>query len=90
MARPWYVIVFNQDRTLGEDPDPKQHWHKGQVFSSGSVIDATDLARKPWLTVITLDRRPNDADTWDPVNLRYVDLRDVPETATAVSAALKD
>lgn len=77
MAKPWYVIVFNEDRAIGLDPDPRQHWFKGQVYSQGSSIDRDDLARKSYLSIIELPSRPHPDEVWDPVKQQFVDVTDI-------------
>lgn len=82
----WYALVFNQDREIGQPPDPKQHWFKGDCYSSGS-----DTARTPeeyreknktpeYFDIVPLEREPIHAwERWHPAKKAFVDVRRIPD-----------
>ena len=77
MAKQWVAIVLNEDRPLGAAPDPRQHWHKGDLYSVGTSVDPTALP--PYFDVVQLAGEPRPSERWDPVSRTFVDVSDLPE-----------
>lgn len=63
MTEQWYAIVFNQDRPIGVSPDLDQNWYKGQLYSTGTVVDRTSIP--DFFDVVELAAKPGDDEQWD-------------------------
>lgn len=74
----YFAIVFNVDRGLHETPDASdarkgirgQAWRKGDLYSTGSVIDAATLPT--YFDVVELDGPPAPETVWDRTTRQFM------------------
>lgn len=75
---PFYAVYFKYDVPPGQhwnvnakadDPDRRQHWRKGDLWSTGTVV-ADPLPMH--LEKIELSERPVDGQVWDRDKLAFV------------------